>query len=151
MVCIVNLGPLADAANNQFNTFDAQDAQDSLALFEIPEFDRDYLFAVMSYLFPGFITALTRIASNRHVGVLPNVDNNVAGGNFADTVLANNQGFAPVKNNKALRHLQRAFGLIAVQDPAELNLATHRRDGSVRATLAYQCAGMCTAFNRNRL
>ena len=113
-----------------------------------PDIDRDYMFAVMVYLLPGFLTRLLRSASARHIGQEQQVDNNVNAGAHRENVLQNAQGFAPGHNNKALRNLQRAFGLVEARNIQEIDRDTHRLDGHVKATKQYCCVQVMTALNR---
>ena len=45
------------------NAFDATADEDEFENFELPDFDREYLYAVITYLFPGLLTGLVRAAA----------------------------------------------------------------------------------------
>ena len=140
-------GTLNDLNNNNIEEFADEQGQENLLNMNVPEFDREYFFAVITYLFPGLLSRLIRAALNRHRHLQEGVNNQLAGGNFNENVLGVNLNLAPIHNNKALRHLQRAFGLVNAPDPADLDLEVHRRDGNIRVNNAYLARTMISAYN----
>lgn len=147
MVCVYHLGILAEGNNYDQNLFEAQADQDAINDMTTPIFDREYLYAVMTYLFPGMLTRLVRSALVRHQGEEQNVNNQIAPGQFREAILHANQGFAPGANNKALRNLQKAFGRVEAHNPVEVDRNTHRLDGHLKATKVYCCRVIIQAYN----
>jgi hypothetical protein len=145
---LVNPGELNPQGNqNPVDTFEEEHTRELLDEINIPEIDRDYCFAVMVYLFPGMLTALLRAAHNRHAGNDQHAHNGVAFGHHQEGILMAEQGLAPKFNNKALKHLQRAFGRLPERDIANIDRETQRLDGSIKATRAYCCTQILTAFD----
>jgi hypothetical protein len=140
-------GLLGDGNNYEVDLFEAEVDQEALGQIDAPAFDREYLFAVLTYLFPGMLTRLLRAAVLRHQGNEVAVNNNVQVGQFQENILEANQGLAIGFNNKALRNLQKAFGRAFAHNAVDVNRQTHRLDGHLKATKAYCARTILEAYN----